>query len=304
MIHNGCIQLLSRLLEHRGKPHKPLTRPMPGTLYIVATPIGNLEDMTGRAVRTLREVDVIAAEDTRHTRKLLSHFTIATPLVSYYREKETQRAAELIEQLVGGASVALVSDAGTPGISDPGAILVRQARAAGLPIVPIPGPSALSAAVCCAGLDPGSFLFLGFAPAKGAQRRTLLQSLKTSPYPLVFYESPHRIVSLVKDCAELLGDRVVLWAREISKLYEDIEETTLYQLAQRIDGSKIRGELVLVIHPGTVRQPAGDTLDEILCWYRDQTELSLKDACRAVAADLGVGRSEIYQRALELWQKR
>jgi 16S rRNA (cytidine1402-2'-O)-methyltransferase len=277
---------------------------MPGTLYIVATPIGNLEDMTGRAVRTLREVDLIAAEDTRHTRKLLSHFSIATPLISYYREKETQRAAELLEQIGGGASVALVSDAGTPGISDPGAVLVRLARAAGLPIVPIPGPSALSAAVCCAGLDPGSFLFLGFAPAKRAQRRTLLQSLKTTPYPLVFYESPHRIVSFVKDCAELLGDRVVLWAREISKLYEDIEETTLHHLAERIDGTKIRGELVLIIHPGATIQPAGGTLDEILCWYRDQTELSLKDACRAVATDLGVGRSEVYQRALELWQKR
>ncbi|MBE0583089.1 MAG: 16S rRNA (cytidine(1402)-2'-O)-methyltransferase [Desulfofustis sp.] len=277
---------------------------MPGTLYIVATPIGNLEDMTSRAVRILREVDLIAAEDTRHTRKLLSHFAIATPLVSYYREKETQRATELIEQIAGGASVALVSDAGTPGISDPGAILVRQARAAGLQIVPIPGPSALSAAVCCAGLEPGTFLFLGFAPAKRAQRRTLLQSLKTSPYPLVFYESPHRIVSFIKDCAELLGDRVVLWAREISKMYEDIEESTLRHLAERIDDTKIRGELVIIIHPGDSLQPPAGSIEDILCWYRDQSELSMKDACRRVASDLGVGRSEVYQRALELWQKR
>lgn len=277
---------------------------MPGTLYIVATPIGNLEDMTHRAVRILREADLIAAEDTRHTRKLLTHFSITTPLISYYREKETQRAAELIDRIAVGASIALVSDAGTPGICDPGAILVRQARAAGLPIVPIPGPSALSAALCCAGLEPGSFLFLGFAPAKSSQRRVLLQSLKSSLFPLVFYESPHRIGSFIKDSADILGDRTVLWAREISKIYEEIEETTLQLLTQRIAAAKIRGELVLIIHPGAVEQPPGETIDEILCWYRDQGTLSMKDACRRVSADLGVARSEVYQRALYLWNKR
>ncbi len=277
---------------------------MPGTLYIVATPIGNLEDITARALRILREVDLIAAEDTRHTRKLLNHFQINTPLISYYREKELQRSAELVAAISDGAAVALVSDAGTPGISDPGAVLVRQVRAAGLPIVPIPGPSALSAAVCCAGLDPGTFLFLGFAPVKSAARRSLLQSLKTAPYPLVFYESPHRIAAFIKDCAAVFGDRTVLWAREISKLYEDIEETTLAQLAERIDSAKIRGELVLIVHPGAGQQPPEGDLDEILCWYRDHGTLSLKDACRQVAADLGLPRSAIYQRALELWNKR
>lgn len=277
---------------------------MPGTLYIVATPIGNLEDLSQRALRILGEVDLIAAEDTRHTRKLLTHFGISTPLVSYYREQENRRAADLIERIAGGASVALVSDAGTPGISDPGAVLVRQARSAGLPIVPIPGPSALSAAVCCAGLEPGSFLFLGFAPAKAAQRRELLQSLKASPYPLVFYESPHRISAFIRECSLVFGERTVLWAREISKMYEEIEETTLSALNERIDQAKIRGELVLIIHPGTVEQPPSGDLDEILTWYRDHSGLSMKDACRNVAADLGLGRSEIYQRALAIWEKR
>lgn len=276
---------------------------MPGILYIVATPIGNLEDMTYRAVRVLSEVDLIAAEDTRHTRKLLSHFNIHTPLVSYYREKEMSRSDELLEQIRAGKNVALVSDAGTPGISDPGSILVRNGRQAGIPIVPIPGPSALSAAVSCAGLDSGAFLFLGFAPPKSSQRKKLLQSLSTSEYPLAFYESPHRIRQFVKDAYAILGNRTVLWAREISKKFEDIVETTLQQLRDTIDEEKIRGELVLIIHPAEKAAPQAESLTEILLWYRDNSELSMKDVCKKVAADMGLGRSDIYRQALELWHK-
>ncbi len=276
---------------------------MPGILYIVATPIGNLEDMTYRAVRILSEVDLIAAEDTRHTRKLLSHFNIHTPLVSYYREKEVSRSDELLEQLRAGKNVALVSDAGTPGISDPGSILVRNGRQAGISIVPIPGPSALSAAVSCAGLDSGAFLFLGFAPPKSSQRKKLLQSLSTSAYPLVFYESPHRVRQFVKDAHNILENRTVLWAREISKKYEDIVETTLQQLGDTIDEEKIRGELVLIIHPAEKAAPQAESLSEILLWYRDNSELSMKDVCKKVAADMGLGRSDIYRQALELWHK-
>ena len=277
---------------------------MLGTLYIVATPIGNLEDMTYRAVRILREVDVIAAEDTRHTRKLLSHFSISTPLISYYREKESQRSEELIARISAGENIALVSDAGTPGISDPGSVLVRQAREAGIGIVPIPGASALSAAVSCAGLDPGSFLFIGFAPVKSGQRKKLLRSVASSDYPLVFYESPHRIHSFIEDSHEILGDRKVLWAREISKKFEEIEETTLSNLSYSISSAKIRGELVLIIHPGNNEQPESENIDEILIWYRDNSELSLKDVCRKVAGDMGLSRSELYQKALELWGKK
>ena len=277
---------------------------MPGTLYIVATPIGNLEDITHRAVRILKEVNIIAAEDTRHTKKLLNHFAINTPLISYYREKESQKSSELVAKMIKGDSVALVSDAGTPAISDPGSVLVRQAREAHIPITPIPGPSALSAAVSCGGLTPGSFLFLGFSPAKSGQRKKLLQSLASSPYPLVFYESPHRIHSFIKDAEKIFGNRTVLWAREMTKKYEEIEESTMSALSQSIDCEKIRGELVLIIHPGKQDTPDSEDIDEILIWYRDSSSLSMKDVCRKVAEDMGLSRSDLYQRALELWGKR
>ncbi len=277
---------------------------MPGTLYIVATPIGNLEDMTQRATRILEEVDLIAAEDTRHTRKLLNHFNIHTPMVSYYREKEASRTDQLIGQLLGGENIALVSDAGTPGISDPGAILVNSARQSGIPIIPIPGPSALTAALSCAGLEPGAFLFSGFAPAKSSARKKLFASLSTSSYPLVFYESPHRIGPFIKDAHAVLGDRKVLWAREISKKYEEIEETTLDLLESKLDSEKIRGELVIIIHPGSEDEPEAESLEEILVWYRDNSALSLKDVCKRVAADMGIGRSEIYKQALTIWNKK
>lgn len=276
---------------------------MPGTLYIVATPIGNLEDMSFRAVRILKEVELIAAEDTRHTRKLLTHFDISTPLTSYYREKESQRTGELVDRLSKGESIALVSDAGTPGISDPGSVLVKEARAAGIEIVPIPGPSALSAAVSCAGLEPGSFLFIGFAPPKSSQRKNFLKSLAGSRYPLVFYESPHRIHRFIKDAAQVFGDRRILWAREISKKYEEIRESSLQALAQTIDSEKIRGELVIIIHPDAQDEPEGENVDEILSWYHDNSTLSMKDVCKKVSADLGISRSDTYQRALVIWHK-
>ena len=277
---------------------------MPGNLYIVATPIGNLEDMTHRATRVLKEVELIAAEDTRHTKKLLNHFNIQTPLVSYYREKEASRTDELIDRLQEGDSIALVSDAGTPGISDPGAILVNKARRSGIAIIPIPGPSALTAALSCAGLEPGSFLFSGFAPAKTSARKKLFESLSTQPYPLVFYESPHRIGPFIKDAHAVLGDRKVLWAREISKKYEEIDETTLDLLESKIGSAKIRGELVIIIHPGSEDKPEAESLEEILIWYRENSALSLKDVCKRVAADMGIGRSEIYKQALTIWNKK
>ncbi len=277
---------------------------MPGTLYIVATPIGNLEDMTHRATRILKEVDLIAAEDTRHTKKLLNHFNIHTPMVSYYREKEASRTDDLIDRLLGGEDIALVSDAGTPGISDPGAILVNRARRSGIPIIPIPGPSALTAALSCAGLEPGAFLFSGFAPAKTSARKKLFESLSTSSYPLVFYESPHRIGPFIRDAHAVLGDRKVLWAREISKKYEEIEESTLDLLESKLVSEKIRGELVIIIHAGSEDEPEAESLEEILVWYRDNSALSLKDVCRKVAADMGTSRSEIYKRALTIWNKK
>jgi 16S rRNA (cytidine1402-2'-O)-methyltransferase len=277
---------------------------MTGSLYIVATPIGNLEDITQRALRVLGEVDLIAAEDTRHTRKLLTHFGITTDLVSYYREKESQRSSELVIKMVAGADIALVSDAGTPAISDPGSILVREARKKGLKIIPIPGPSALSAAISCAGLTPGSFLFIGFPPAKGGQRRQLLTALRSSEYPLVFYKSPHRIYKFISDAEEILGNRTILWAREITKKFEDINETTLSELSATIKDKKIRGELVVIIHPGVQEVAAGENIEEILHWYYQNSELSMKDVCRKVSVDMGISRSLVYQKALIIWKKK
>lgn len=276
----------------------------PGTLYIVATPIGNLEDITLRALRVLGEVDLIAAEDTRHTRKLLSRHEIRTPLISYYREKEMERGTEIVARLLEGASVALVSDAGTPGISDPGAILVRLARQAAIPVVPLPGPSALTAALSAAGLEQNSFLFLGFPPAQQSQRQKLLKSLVSCEHPLVFYESPQRITALFADALAVLGNRQALWAREISKSFEELQEGPLADLQARAADRRNKGESVVVIHPGVAELPEGDNIEELLRWYRDHSGLSLKDACRRLAVDLGLSRSQIYQQALAMWDRR
>lgn len=273
-----------------------------GTLYVVATPIGNLEDITLRALRILKEVDLIAAEDTRHTKQLLNHFDIHTPLISYYREKEAERSEELVQKLLAGDTVALVSDAGTPGISDPGAVLVKKAREAGITIVPLPGPSALTAALSAAGITDGTFLFLGFPPAKKGQRQKLLSTFIEAPWALVFYESPHRIDALLADVLAILGDRQAFWARELSKLYEDLQAGSISQLLALATGKKNRGEFVLIIQPGAVQQQAtGENVEEILLWYKENTELSLKDVSRRIAKDLGLSRSDIYQKALEVW---
>ncbi len=273
-----------------------------GILYIVATPIGNLEDITLRAIRILKEVDVIAAEDTRHTKKLLNHLGIQTRLISYYREKEAERADILINRLKSGDSVALVSDAGTPGISDPGALLVGRALSEGIPVTPLPGPSALTAAVSSAGLREGSFLFLGFPPSKKSQRRKLLSSLLDEKHPIIFYESPHRIQDFLTDALAILGDRQAFWARELTKTYEELQQKRLSQLLEIAGSKKNRGEFVLIIHPGKSVQAEGENMEELLLWYRDNTELSLKDASRRLASDLGLSRSQVYQKALELWK--
>jgi len=275
----------------------------PGTLYIVATPIGNLEDITLRALRTLKEVDLIAAEDTRHSQKLLNHFGIHTRLISYYREKETERAHELVIRLQEGENVALISDAGTPGISDPGAILVRLAREAAITVVPIPGPSALTTALSSAGLAEGTFLFLGFLPSQKGQRQKLLSSLADSEHPLVLYESPNRMAALFADALDVLGERRAFWARELTKSYEELQGGPLSELLALAGSRKNKGESVVIICPGAKNQAEGDTLEELLLWYRDHSGLSLKDACRKLASDLGLSRSQIYQQALALWQE-
>lgn len=275
-----------------------------GTLYITATPIGNLEDITLRALRILKEVDVIAAEDTRHTRKLLSHFEITTPLISYYRENEKQRSVQLVERLLAGESIALVSDAGTPGISDPGAVLVSLAQKEGVTIVPVPGPSALATALSVSGITDSSFLFVGFAPSKKSQRKTLLTSLTDQPHPIIFYESPRRIQGLLNDILQVMGDRKASWARELTKIHEDLQYGTIAELLALASSKNNRGEFVLIVQPGKLVRAEGDNVEELLIWYRDNTSLTLKDVSRKIASDLGLSRSAVYQEALIIYKKK
>jgi len=274
-----------------------------GTLYVVATPIGNLEDITLRAIRILGEVAVIAAEDTRHTRKLLSHLGIAKPLLSYYKDKEASRSVQILDRLKKGEDVALVSDAGTPAISDPGHIVTRLALAAGITVVPIPGPSALTAALSVAGLAADTFLFLGFLPSRSAARRKLLRSIVHHPYAIAFYESPHRLPASLQDCLDILGDRQIFWARELTKMHEEMQSSTLSRLTEGLAARRVKGESVIIIQGEDNKEevPAAE-LGELLSWYKQNSGLSLKDAVRKVSGDLGLPRSTVYKKALEIWQ--
>ena len=274
-----------------------------GTLYVIPTPIGNLEDITLRSLRILGEVDLIAAEDTRHTKRLLNHFGINTPLISYYREKEVERSEEILSRLQEGQNIALVSDAGTPCISDPGAIVVKLVAENGLTVVPLPGPSAMTTALSASGITESGFLFLGFLPSKKGQRRKLLSSLLTSNYPIVLYESPHRIDSLLGDALEIFGERQCFWARELTKTFEDLQHGTLSSLLAKSREGRNRGEFVVIIWPGVEEKVQGQTVEELIVWYRDNSDLSLKDVSLRLASDLGISRSQIYQQALTLWKE-
>ena len=274
-----------------------------GTLYVVATPIGNLEEITPRAVRILNEVDLIACEDTRHSRKLMNHLQISTPLTSYYREKERQKAPQLIKQLQNGLHIALVSDAGTPGISDPGSVLVNQARSRGIAIVPISGPSALATALSVAGLEESAFFFAGFPPAKKKARRDFFAALANLPCPVIFYESPHRIGQCLLDCMHSFGDRKAMLFRELTKIHEECRQGTLSNLSHSCSG-KNRGEFVVIVHQPL--QPAPEKpeeIDELILWYRDRQQVTLKSAVQQIAGDLNLPRTRIYKRALALWNK-
>jgi 16S rRNA (cytidine1402-2'-O)-methyltransferase len=229
-----------------GKPPPPLR---PGTLYLVATPIGNLEDITLRALRTLRECDVIAAEDTRRTGQLLRHFEISKPLLSYFQFNEARRSEEIIERLKRGEKVALVTDAGTPGISDPGERVVRAAVAAGLRVEAVPGACALVAALTASGLPTDEFHFIGFLPHKSGQRRNALQAARALPGTLVFYESPYRIEKLLGELAEVMPERRVVLARELTKKFEEFLRGTPAELIAATKGRALKGEFVVMVAP-------------------------------------------------------
>jgi 16S rRNA (cytidine1402-2'-O)-methyltransferase len=288
-----------------------MTYAAPGRLYVVATPIGNLGDLSARAADTLRTCDVIAAEDTRHTGALLAHFGIQTPMVSLHDHNERQRTPELVARIQSGVTVALVSDAGTPAISDPGFELVRACAAAGLPIIALPGPCALVAALSIAALPTDRFCFEGFLPPRRTARRARLDELVPEPRTLVFYESPHRVQETLEDCAHGLGpERAATVAREITKLHETLYRGSLEQLAARAAAEPdfARGEIVLVVAgaPSAARAEAlgadghGGALDRVLKPLL--AELPLKQAAHLAAQIAAVRDNEAYKRALELKQ--
>jgi 16S rRNA (cytidine1402-2'-O)-methyltransferase len=268
---------------------------MAGTLYLVATPIGNLQDMTPRGLATLRDVSLIACEDTRHTRKLLTHFGISNKLVSYHEHNEAERSAGIIKLLTDGGSVAIVSDAGTPGISDPSFVIVQKAREAGFAVVPIPGPVAFVNAAIASGLPTDSIYFGGFLPSRSGDRRRRLQEAASIPATLVFYESPHRLVRSLTDCLMVLGDRRAAIAREITKLHEEIVDGKLSELIDRFSSASLKGEYVLIID--RTGEPAATSGSDLVTRYRELTAEGLDDkaALKRAAKEFGISRSEAYR---------
>lgn len=271
---------------------------MPGTLYVVPTPIGNLEDITQRALRVLGEVDLIACEDTRHTRKLLNHYSIKTKTISYHEHNERERAAELCAMIEAGKSLALVSDAGTPTISDPGFRLVRLAIQAGVPVVSLPGPSALITALAGSGLPTDEFFFGGFLPARSGARRTRLEELRSIPATLIFYEAPHRIVATLKDAHQILGEREAVIARELTKLHEEIARGRLSELATRFSASEsVRGEIVLIIDRTVISSEVKDVASvSTLVAMLEESGLDHRMALKKAAREMGIPRAEAYRR--------
>lgn len=278
----------------------------PGVLYVVATPIGNLEDISPRALKVLSAADIVAAEDTRHSGTLLSHFGIRTQLVSLHEHNEAERAAWLIERLKAGEDVALVSDAGTPLISDPGFDLVRAARKAGLSVSPIPGACALVAALCVSGLPTDRFVFEGFLPSKSAARRERLTLLAAETRTLVFYESVHRLKESLSDMAEVFGaERVSVLARELTKLYEGVREASLGELARWVetDAAAGKGEVVILVAGAAAAEGAADAdADQVLKALL--VELPVKQAAALAAEITGLKKNQLYDRALVLAGKK
>ncbi len=275
----------------------------PGSLYVVATPIGNLDDISARALRILREVALIAAEDTRHSARLLQHFGIQTPLAACHEHNERDQGGRFLARLQAGEDVALISDAGTPLISDPGYHLVRQARAAGIAVVPVPGACALIAALSAAGLPSDRFIFEGFLPAKAAGRRARLEQVREEPRTLIFYEAPHRILECLQDMREVFGDdRPALLARELTKTFETLQGLPLAELCEWVaaDSNQQRGECVVLV--AGWQAPEGEeavsaealrVLDLLL------SEMPLRRAAALAAEITGVRKNVLYQAALE-----
>jgi len=273
----------------------------PGTLYIVATPIGNLEDITFRAIRTLKEVDLIAAEDTRHSRKLLTHYGIAARMTPYHDHNEQLKTDYLLEKLNEGQSIAIITDAGTPCIADPGYRIVKAATEQGIRVVPIPGASALATALSASGLPTDRFVFEGFLPAKSGKRRARLTDLKGEERVIIFYEAPHRLVSTLTDMAEVMGERAAVVGRELTKIHEEFRNGSLAELAEHFTNYPPKGEIVILLHPKGAEEPVPEAdIEALLSSYLFNERLSVKDASTRVAAETGRPKSELYTLALAL----
>ncbi|MEG6585226.1 16S rRNA (cytidine(1402)-2'-O)-methyltransferase [Dendrosporobacter sp. 1207_IL3150] len=276
-----------------------------GILYLCATPIGNLEDMTFRAIRHLKEAKVIAAEDTRHTRKLLTHFDIHTPLVSYHEHNKDSRGPELIERLLQGDTVVVVSDAGMPGISDPGSDLVKLAIEAGVTVTPLPGANAALSAIVCSGLDTTAFTFVGFLPKTNKKRRELLSSLTSYTTTLVFYESPHRLKNTLAELLDVFGDREAVAARELTKKFEQFVRGSLVTLQSYFNENLPRGEFTLIVAGNKEMQnkDINDVGRELLpldeaVQVLVQMGIDKKDAIKRVAQERGIPKRDVYQAAI------
>jgi 16S rRNA (cytidine1402-2'-O)-methyltransferase len=271
-----------------------------GALYIVATPIGNLEDITLRALRTLKEVDLIAAEDTRHTRKLLSHFGISKPLTSYYDHNSAVKGDLILGHLRKGAAVALVTDAGTPCISDPGYQLVRDAAAEGITVIPIPGVSAAVAALSASGLPTDAFAFEGFLPSRKGKRREALLQLVGEQRLLVFYESPQRLLDALMDMLEVFGERQAVVCRELTKLHEEIVRGTLSEIRDIFIARVMKGEIVILVAPTVAAAAEPKEIESLLKRFL-AGGYSVRDAAKAAAEAGSLSRSEAYRMALRIF---
>ena len=280
----------------------------PGTLYLVATPIGNLDDMTFRGVKTLRDADLVAAEDTRRTAALLNHLGLKKPLVSYFQHNEKSKGEFLLKKLQEGTIVALVSDAGTPAISDPGEDLVRLCAEHGIPVVPVPGATAEISSLMTSWLSTGRFSFEGFLCVNKKSRREHLLSIQHQPHTMIFYEAPHKLRRTLKDFYELLGDRKIVLARELTKRYEEIIRTTLSEAVMLYREKEPKGEYVLVLEGAQEAPEMNDDLNNLTILEHINHYMMLgmdqKEAQKAVAADRGVSKRDIYAELLKAKEEK
>lgn len=276
---------------------------MTGKLYICPTPIGNLDDMTIRTIKVLESVDLIAAEDTRHSLRLLNHFEIKKPLTSYHEHNKLEKGPQLIDKIIKGESIALISDAGMPGISDPGEELIALAIESGVEVVGLPGPTASMLALVLSGLSTEKFVFEGFLPSKKGGRRQVLESLKAETRTIIVYESPHRIKKVLEDIDEIYGDRRMSLSRELTKKYEEINRGTACDILNMYGDREIRGEIVLVIEGNSevqeVEQLSDDSIRDEIKKYMEEG-LSKKDAVKVVSKERNIPKNKVYQESLDI----